>query len=58
MVGEAGPAHRKSFTMQVIVLNSGNETEFSVEGSGNTKKAASQVAAQKALERLQGSIHD
>lgn len=55
MVGEEGPAHRKSFTMQVIVLNPGNETEFSTVGSGNTKKAASQLAAQKALERLQSS---
>jgi ribonuclease III len=55
MVGEEGPAHRKSFTMQVVVLNPGNETEFVTVGSGNTKKAASQVAAQKALERLQSS---
>jgi ribonuclease-3 len=54
MVGEDGPAHRKSFTMQVVVLSPGNETEFAVTGSGNTKKAASQLAAQKALERLQG----
>jgi ribonuclease III len=53
MVSEEGPAHRKSFTMQVIVLNPGNETEFATVGSGNTKKAASQLAAQKALERLQ-----
>jgi ribonuclease-3 len=55
LVGENGPAHRKSFTMQVIVLNAGNQTEFAAEGSGNTKKAASQLAAQKALERLQGN---
>ena len=58
MVGEEGPAHRKSFTMQVIVLNAGNETEFSADGSGNSKKAASQLAAQKALERLQGATMD
>ena len=57
MVGEEGPAHRKSFTMQVIVLNAGNETEFSAEGCGNTKKIASQLAAEKALQRLQGN-HD
>jgi dsRNA-specific ribonuclease len=55
MVGEEGPAHRKSFTMQVIVLNSGNETEFSAEGCANSKKAASQLAAEKALERLQAN---
>jgi ribonuclease-3 len=54
MVGEEGPAHRKSFTMQVVVLNPENETEFAVTGVGNTKKSASQSAAQKALERLQG----
>jgi ribonuclease-3 len=52
MVSEEGPAHRKSFTMQVIVLTSGNQTEFSAIGSGSTKKTASQLAAQKALERL------
>jgi len=57
MVGEEGPAHRKSFTMQVIVLNAGNETEFSAEGCGNTKKIASQLAAEKALQRLQAD-HD
>jgi dsRNA-specific ribonuclease len=38
--------------MQVIVLTSGNQTEFSAIGSGSTKKTASQLAAQKALERL------
>ncbi len=53
MVTEDGPAHRKNFTMQVIVLNSGNQEEFATAGSGNTKKAASQAAAKKALERLQ-----
>lgn len=58
MIGEAGPAHRKSFTMQVIVLNSGNETEFVTVGSANSKKAASQLAAEKALERLQGNNHE
>lgn len=57
MVSEVGPAHRKSFTMQVIVSNTCNETEFATVGSANSKKAASQLAAQKALERLQGSHH-
>ena len=55
MASEEGPAHRKSFTMRVIVLDPKNQTEFAAEGSGNTKKAASQMAAQKALERLQGA---
>ncbi len=58
MVGEQGPAHRKSFTMKVSVLNSGNEVDFFAEGCGNTKQAASPVAAQKALERLQGRNHE
>ena len=53
IVGEEGPPHRKSFTMRVEVRDAGNQTEFAAEGSGNTKKAASQMAAQKALERLQ-----
>jgi ribonuclease-3 len=53
MVGTEGPPHRRSFTMQVVVLNPSNETEFATVGSGNTKKAASQSAAQQALEHLQ-----
>jgi ribonuclease-3 len=53
MVGEEGPAHHKSFTMRVVVLDSTSRPEFCTEGSGNTKKAASQLAAQKAVERLQ-----
>jgi ribonuclease-3 len=57
MVTEDGPAHRKSFTMQVVVLNHSNETEFATVGSGNTKKAASQSAAKMALERLQSARH-
>jgi ribonuclease-3 len=58
LVGEEGPAHRKSFTMQVIALNPDDQTEFVAVGSGNTKKAASQLAAQKALERLQSSRNE
>jgi ribonuclease-3 len=54
MIEEEGPAHRKSFLMEVIVLDSGNQAEFATRGSGSTKKAASQSAAQKAVERLQG----
>jgi ribonuclease-3 len=55
MIGEEGPAHRRSFTMQVIVADAANQDEFSTLGSGSTKKVASQQAAQKALERLQSS---
>ena len=56
-VGEEGPAHHKSFTMQVTVADAANQAEFVTLGSGSTKKAASQLAAQKALERLQGGHH-
>ena len=58
MIGEEGPAHRKSFTMQVIVADAANQEEFATLGSGSTKKAASQSAAQKALERLQSGPHE
>jgi ribonuclease-3 len=57
MIGEDGPPHRRTFTMQVLVLNPANETEFATVASGNTKKAASQLAAQKALELLQSPTH-
>ncbi len=54
MVGEDGPAHRKSFTMQVVVLSPGNETEFATAGSGNTKKAASQWRHRRRLNVCRG----
>jgi dsRNA-specific ribonuclease len=41
--------------MQVNVLDESNQTIFSTRGSGNSKKAASQLAAEKALERLQST---
>jgi dsRNA-specific ribonuclease len=44
--------------MQVIVLTPGNQAEFKTVGSGNSKKSASQLAAQKALERLQSISHE
>ncbi len=55
LVSQEGPDHRKVFTMQVVVMSAENATEFATEASGATKKAASQLAAQKALEILQGS---
>ncbi len=55
MISENGPDHRKTFTMKVVVLNPGNETEFATQGTANSKKAAGQMAAQKALERLQSN---
>jgi ribonuclease-3 len=58
LAGEEGPAHRKSFTMRVVVLDATNRPEFTACGSGQTKKSASQVAARKALEYLQDTAHE
>jgi ribonuclease-3 len=55
LVAEEGPPHCKSFTMRVLVFDPGNEVEFDSLGSGSTKKAATQMAAQKALERLRST---
>lgn len=57
LIDEEGPPHSRTFTMQVLVLNPDNDTEFATTASGNTKKAASQAAAQKALELLQSRSH-
>ncbi len=46
LVGESGPDHKKAFTMRVLV----DEKEWGV-GSGSTKQAAGQAAAQMAVER-------
>jgi ribonuclease-3 len=53
VIRDEGPAHRRSFTMQVTVFDAANRIEFSCQGSGGSKKAASRQAAQRALERLQ-----
>ena len=47
LVSEAGPDHRKLFTMRVLV----DEEEWGV-GSGPSKQAAGQAAAQMAMERF------
>ena len=47
LVGEAGPAHRKSFTMQVIVMNSGNEADFSPLSAPGNKKSGQSVGGGK-----------
>lgn len=49
-VGEEGPDHAKRFTVQVLVNG-----EVWGSGSGPSKQAAAQRAAQAALERLQSS---
>ena len=46
LVDESGPDHKKLFTMRVLV----DEVEWG-EGSGPSKQAAGQVAAQMAMER-------
>ena len=46
LVGESGPDHRKLFTMRVLV----DDVEWGV-GSGPSKQAAGQAAAQMAMER-------
>ncbi len=48
LVGESGPDHNKTFTFSVSV-----DGETVGEGSGRTKKEAEQMAARRALERLQ-----
>ncbi len=47
LVKEEGPDHDRTFTVEVIV----NETHYG-SGSGKTKKAAEQAAAEQAYERL------
>lgn len=47
LVGESGPDHHKTFSMQVL-LNG----QLVGEGQGHSKKEAEQAAAQAALERL------
>ncbi len=48
LVGETGPDHNKTFTFSVSV-----DGETVGEGSGRTKKEAEQMAARRALERLE-----
>ena len=46
LVGESGPDHKKEFTMRVLV----DDIEWGI-GSGSSKQAAGQAAAQMAMER-------
>ncbi|MDR3762762.1 MAG: ribonuclease III [Acidobacteriota bacterium] len=50
---ERGPAHDRTFVMKVIVCDGEGNEDFTCTASGATKKAASQTAAEKALERLE-----
>lgn len=49
VVAESGPAHRRTFEVEAIV-----DTEPVGRGEGRSKKAAEQMAAEQALERLGG----
>lgn len=50
LVGESGPDHSKTFTMQVLL----NGISIG-QGSGRSKKEAEQAAANAAIQRLEGS---
>lgn len=49
VIGEAGPAHRRTFEVAAIV-----DGKHVGRGSGRSKKAAEKAAAEQALERLGG----
>ena len=53
LVSKSGPAHHLQFVMRVVVPGGNGQGEFGTEGSGATKKAASQQAAERALARLE-----
>jgi ribonuclease-3 len=46
-VDELGPDHRKTFVVQVVVMD-----QVVSQGSGQTKKEAQQEAARLALEKI------
>ena len=49
VIGESGPAHRRTFEVEATV-----DGERLGTGAGRSKKAAEQVAAEEALKRLRG----
>jgi len=54
VVKEEGPEHKKTFTVEVRVPGEGT-ADYVGRAQGPTKKKAEQLAAQQALEQLQGS---
>lgn len=53
LVRESGPEHKKTFTIEARLLDSGGvSTEFVGRAEGATKKAAEQVAARQVLDYL------
>ena len=51
-LAESGPAHRRTFHMQVTLTDAGAELGPLSEAEGPTKKQAQQEAARLALDRL------
>lgn len=49
VIAESGPAHRRTFEVEATV-----DSERVGTGTGKSKKAAEQMAAERALERLEG----
>ncbi len=52
LIAERGPEHRKTFVVEARMAGPGKKG-WSVSAEGQTKKAAEQVAAQRALRKLQ-----
>jgi ribonuclease-3 len=53
LIAERGPEHRKTFVVEARLAGNGNGKPWAVSAEGSTKKAAEQVAARRALRRLQ-----
>jgi ribonuclease-3 len=52
LVGESGPEHKKTFTIEARLLSGEDKLEFTARAQGSTKKAAEQDAARQVLEYL------
>ena len=52
LVKEEGPEHKKTFTVEIRVVQGDGRKELRTRASGSTKKTAEQNAAKKALEKL------
>jgi ribonuclease-3 len=55
LIEEHGPEHRKTFLVEARIAGQ-SVKGWTVRGEGRTKKAAEQVAAQRALRRLQSRV--
>jgi len=52
LVGEEGPEHKKTFTVEARIHSHGNKVEYVGRGQGSTKKMAEQDAARQVIEYL------